>query len=226
MTGDADADALLEDYKLKVAFATEHAKAVQTQFQVMLTLESALATALIVSNTGSLTKGAPWIAALEAALSAAWAFVGWAGQKRWSDLYHDLAAAGRGWSCAAGLQQPYSPVGSGQTFTKIAWIAPRNPVGRLGSGPRLAHRVHVTLRHAQSKHRDHLMAPRRISNQLDPGGPISRTATAHPAAVGPRAEVQPRRDERCPARLVRCSVAVRVAVVAHVDARRPRSCSM
>jgi hypothetical protein len=52
------ADARLEDYKLKSAFASEYLGRMQTQFQVMLTLETALATALIVTNTGDLTESA------------------------------------------------------------------------------------------------------------------------------------------------------------------------
>src|SRR4051812_34333238 len=69
---DPPTGALLEDYKLKVAFATDQINRLQTQFQVMLTLQTALATALIVSKSGSLNSGAKWIALLEAVLSLAW----------------------------------------------------------------------------------------------------------------------------------------------------------
>ncbi len=44
-------DALLEDYKLKVSMADNQIGRLQTQFQILLALESLLATALIVSNT-------------------------------------------------------------------------------------------------------------------------------------------------------------------------------
>src|SRR3954453_2148465 len=94
----ARAAALLEDYKLKTAFLTEAINRVQTQFQVMLTLQAGLATALIVSNTGSLTEGAPWIALLELMLSIAWVVVGWSGRRRL--IAHGQAAenAGRSWA--------------------------------------------------------------------------------------------------------------------------------
>src|SRR4051812_49368083 len=91
-------EALLEDYKLKVTFATEQINRLQTQFQVMIALESALATALIVSNTGSLTTGAKWIALLEAGLSAAWLMIGWVGRKRALSHRTDLEDAGYAWA--------------------------------------------------------------------------------------------------------------------------------
>ena len=62
--GEPSVDALLEDYKLRSMFASEHLGRMQTQFQVMLTLETALATTLIVAKTGSLAMGAVWIALL------------------------------------------------------------------------------------------------------------------------------------------------------------------
>ncbi len=117
------ADALLEDYKLKVTFAIEQVGRMQTQFQVMLTLQTALATALIVSNTGSLTKGAKWIALLELALSVAWLAVGSSGRSRAVAHRGDVEAAGAAWAHAAGLC-PYQPVGSGPAVVRVGVVGP------------------------------------------------------------------------------------------------------
>ncbi|MFI5025656.1 MAG: hypothetical protein ACHQCI_02745 [Solirubrobacterales bacterium] len=124
MTDPALAGSLLEDYKLKVSFAVEQLGRMQTQFQVMLTLQAALATTLIVSNTGSLTKGAKWIVLLELVLSIAWVMVGVVGKKR-ADLHRaDLEEAGQGWAKAAGLGQGYKPVGSGPKVVRVGVWAP------------------------------------------------------------------------------------------------------
>jgi hypothetical protein len=118
------ADALLEDYKLKVAFAIEQTGRMQTQFQVMLTLESALATALIVSNTGDLTPGAKWIALLELGLSLAWVIVGWSGRSRAVEHRRDLDDAGKAWAEAAGFGAQYRTVGTGPPVASVGVIAP------------------------------------------------------------------------------------------------------
>ena len=117
-------EALLEDYKLKVAFFGDLIGRMQTQFQVSLTLETALATALIVSNTGELTNGAKWIALLEAALSAAWLLVGQAGRTRAKIHRRDLDEAGQAWAHAAGMPADYRPVGSGPQIVRIAVLGP------------------------------------------------------------------------------------------------------
>jgi hypothetical protein len=118
------ADALLEDYKLKVTYAVDQTNRMQTQFQVMLTLQSALATTLIVSNTGSLTRGATWIVLLEIALSAAWVMVGVVGRRRAVANRLDLDAAGKKWAGAVGLGGGYRPVGSGQGVVWVGVLAP------------------------------------------------------------------------------------------------------
>ena len=120
----AKAGALLEDYKLKAGFHGELTNRVQTQFQVMLTLESALATALIVSNTGDLTKGAPFIALLELALSIAWVMVGKAGRDRLRIARAAVENAGVRWAAAAGLPEPYEPVAHGPPIVRVAVIGP------------------------------------------------------------------------------------------------------
>jgi hypothetical protein len=116
--------ALLEDYKLKVTFATEQINRLQTQFQVMLSLEAAIATTLVVSNSGSLSKGAKWIALLEAGLSAAWLMVGKVGRARALTHRQDLEDAGRAWAAAAGLGSSYRPVGSGAPVVRVAVFGP------------------------------------------------------------------------------------------------------
>jgi hypothetical protein len=118
------ADALLEDYKLKVAFATEQINRLQTQFQVMLSLEAAVATALVVSNSGSLSKGAKWIALLELGLSFAWLMVGWVGRERALVHRSDLEDAGRAWASVAGLGPTYRPVGAGPPVVRVAVVGP------------------------------------------------------------------------------------------------------
>lgn len=118
------AESLLEDYKLKVQFAVEQTNRMQTQFQVMLTLESVLATTLIVSNTGTLTSGAKWIALLEVGLSAAWVMVGRAGRKRALVHRADFAAAGKKWAAAAGLGENYKPVGDGPNVVVVGVLGP------------------------------------------------------------------------------------------------------
>jgi hypothetical protein len=124
MSDQARAAALLEDYKLKVSYAVDQTSRMQTQFQVMLTLQSALATTLIVSNTGSLTPGAKWIVLLQFALSGAWVMVGGVGRRRALVLRDDLDAAGLRWAEAAKLEGTYNPVGSGQGVVLVGVLAP------------------------------------------------------------------------------------------------------
>jgi hypothetical protein len=124
MENSPDTNALLEDYKLKVDYAVQQTGRAQTQFQVMLTLESALATALIVSNTGSLTQGAIFIVGLEVILSVAWAVVGWSARERGEKHRDDLEAAGREWARVAGLGLDYRIVGGGTKVQKVGFRAP------------------------------------------------------------------------------------------------------
>lgn len=121
-SGDSD---LLEDYKLKVAFATEQVNRLQTQFQVMLTLESAAATALVLSNSGSLSPGAKWIAALELVLSIAWLMLGIAGRERADDNRQRVEEAGNAWAATApAIRQDYRPVGAKQKHIRVAITGP------------------------------------------------------------------------------------------------------
>lgn len=124
MSEPSQASALLEDYKLKVNYAVEQTNRMQTQFQVMLTLQTALATTLIVSNTGSLSDGAKWIVLLELSLSLAWVMVGGVGRRRALAHREDLDAAGELWAEAAGLGEEYKPVGSGQGVVLVGILAP------------------------------------------------------------------------------------------------------
>jgi hypothetical protein len=117
-------DALLEDYKLKVSVADNQINRLQTQFQVLLALESLLATALIVTSTGSLSKGVKWIALLEVALSVAWLMLGCAGTARARLHRLDVEHAGRAWGVAAGFGEAYRPVGAGQKPLRIAIAVP------------------------------------------------------------------------------------------------------
>jgi hypothetical protein len=115
---------LLEDYKLKVTFATDQINRLQTQFQVMVTLESAVATALIVSNSGSLSQGAKWIALLEVVLSVGWLMIGWAGRQRADDNRRAVEVVGQAWAMSANLTWTYKPVGAGQKSIRIALLGP------------------------------------------------------------------------------------------------------
>jgi hypothetical protein len=121
---DPTPDALLEDYKLKVSVADSQIGRLQTQFQVLLALESLLATALIVSNTGSLSKGAKWIVLVELMLSVAWLMLGWAGTTRTRLHRMDVEHAGHAWGVAAGLGAAYRPAGTGQKPLRIAIAVP------------------------------------------------------------------------------------------------------
>ena len=121
--GEPSVDALLEDYKLRSMFASEHLGRMQTQFQVMLTLETALATTLIVAKTGSLAMGAVWIALLELVLSIAWLSVGFVGQRRTNSLREGALQAGERWASCAGLE-PCAPIWSGPSVVNVAVITP------------------------------------------------------------------------------------------------------
>lgn len=118
-----NADARLEDYKLRSAFASEHLGRMQTQFQVMLTLETAVATALIVSNTGGLTEGARWGALLEVFLSIGWFMVGYWARKRAELLRAGAEEAGETWAAAAGLPTE-SSIWSGPSIVSVAVLVP------------------------------------------------------------------------------------------------------
>jgi hypothetical protein len=124
MPDPASANALLEDYKMKVDYAVDQTNRMQTQFQVMLTLQTALATTLIVSNTGSLSSGAKWIALLEFVLSVAWVMVGGVGRRRALAHREDLDLAGKLWAEAAGIDEGYKPVGGGQGVVLVGVLAP------------------------------------------------------------------------------------------------------
>jgi hypothetical protein len=121
-SGDSD---LLEDYKLKVTFAIDQVNRLQTQFQVMLTLESVAATALVLSNSGSLSPGAKWIAALELALSIVWLMLGIAGRERADDNRRCVEDAGNAWAqTSAALSDDYHPVGASQKHIRVAVAGP------------------------------------------------------------------------------------------------------
>jgi len=68
--------ALLEDYKLKAQFATDVLNRYQTQSQILLSLEAAAATAMILSSSGTLSAAARWIALVQIGLSIVWLGVG------------------------------------------------------------------------------------------------------------------------------------------------------
>jgi hypothetical protein len=67
---------LIEDYKLKVGWMTSHYDRVMRRLQMFLTLETALAAVLIITQTGELSPAAPYIAFLQVCLSAVWLAVG------------------------------------------------------------------------------------------------------------------------------------------------------
>jgi hypothetical protein len=67
---------LLEDYKLRVAWATAHYDRIMRRLQMFLTLETAAAAGLIVASSGEVSPAAPWIAGLATLLSVAWLHVG------------------------------------------------------------------------------------------------------------------------------------------------------
>jgi hypothetical protein len=115
---------LLEDYKLKVTFATDQINRLQTQFQVMITLESAVATALIIFNSGALSQGAKWIALLEVVLSVGWLMIGRAGRLRADDNRRAVEDAGEAWGMSANLAPTYKPVGADQKPIRIALLGP------------------------------------------------------------------------------------------------------
>lgn len=119
-----DVGALLEDYKLKVDFAVNQINRLQNQFQLLLTIEVAVATALIVTKNGALSDGAVWIALLEAGLSMAWLMLGWVGRSRAIAYRRDLEDAGYAWASAAGLDSSWRPVGSGHQVLRVAVLVP------------------------------------------------------------------------------------------------------
>lgn len=127
-TSTAKAADLLDDYKLKVAASQAQTERIQTQFQAMLTLESAIATALIVTNNGDLTKNSPFIAGLLLLLSVAWIMVGATGRRNAKTHRGAAAKAGCEWAKAAGID-PYVPVGQAEgekepPVPKVGVIAP------------------------------------------------------------------------------------------------------
>jgi hypothetical protein len=110
--------ALLEDYKLKVDFALNQINRLQNQFQLLLTIEAAVATALIVTKSGALSDSAAWIALLEAGLSIGWLIVGWIGRSRAIAYRRDLEDVGYAWASAVGMDSSWRPVGSGHQILR------------------------------------------------------------------------------------------------------------
>lgn len=102
--------ALLEDYKLKTSYSAEHTNRIQTQFQVLITLQTALATALVFSETGGFSDAAPYIAVIQLCLSLAWLFVGHAGLRIARLLRQEVYSSGKAWAESVSLND-YRPVG-------------------------------------------------------------------------------------------------------------------
>lgn len=111
MTTPSKWELLLEQYKLRVAWATSHYDRIMLRLQLFLTLETAAAAAGILSSNGKITPAAPWIAGLETLLSAAWLFVGRA-DRRMLRIYNRQLKDN--WECLATLAGGSSdtPLGS------------------------------------------------------------------------------------------------------------------
>lgn len=134
----AEPAALLEDYKLKAAFTNSVVGRVLTEFQVMVTLETALATGLIFSANGTIRPAARWIVVLLFAISVAWAVAGGVARARSKASQAASDAAGKLWAAAVGIdpastQAPspakstgaeYLPVGTGQNNPLSAVAVP------------------------------------------------------------------------------------------------------
>lgn len=124
---DSMAPAYLEDYKLKAAFPSGVIGRVLTEFQTMITLETAVATGLIFTTTGSLRPAAPWMALLLVGISGAWAVVGFVASRRSGDAQAACTAAGKSWAVAAGVvgaEEDYLAAGDNQSRPKSAWLVP------------------------------------------------------------------------------------------------------
>lgn len=118
------ADSLLEDYKLKTSFATDVLNRYQTQGQVLLSLEVAVATVMIISSTGALSTSAKWIALLHVGLSAVWTAIGVVGRRRVTFARKLQLEAGQSWAAAAKLRQPYTPANDGTEVVRVGVVAP------------------------------------------------------------------------------------------------------
>lgn len=131
-----DSPALLEDYKLKATFANSVVGRVLTEFQIMVTLETAVATGLILTATGDVRHAARWIVLLLIVISVAWAVAAWVAVGRSKVSQQAADDAGMRWAHSAGYlnsdpgasAQPdpsrYQPVGTGQNSPKSAKVVP------------------------------------------------------------------------------------------------------
>lgn len=117
------AEPLLEDYKLKFQFATDVLNRYQNQMQIMLALEAAVATALILSSSGKLSNAARWIVLVEVMLSAVWLSVGIQGYFRVRNSHRLARAAAEEWSREAGLKN-YTPPDDRRGTVRIGWVGP------------------------------------------------------------------------------------------------------
>lgn len=114
----------MEDYKLKVQYATDVLNRYQTQSQILMSLEAAAATAMILSSTGELSGAAHWITLVEVGLSVVWVSVGWQGRARVKNARADSDMAGHAWAEAVDLPVPYTPVGDRRPVVIIGLLAP------------------------------------------------------------------------------------------------------
>jgi hypothetical protein len=107
---------LLEHYKLRVAWATAHYDRIMRRLQLFLTLETAVATAGILSSNHKLSPAAPWIAGLETLLSLAWLSVGRSDRRMLKIYNHQLTD---NWTTLAGLASVSgeTPIGSVSSIT-------------------------------------------------------------------------------------------------------------
>lgn len=105
-------------------FAVNQISRLQIQFQLLLTIEVAVATALIVTKSGALSAGAAWITLLELGLSLAWVMLGWVGRSRAIAYRRDLESAGYAWASAAGMDSSWRPVGAGHDVLRVAIVVP------------------------------------------------------------------------------------------------------
>ncbi|MGL5823769.1 MAG: hypothetical protein ACRCYU_02855 [Nocardioides sp.] len=119
-----EASALLEDYKLRIDFALNQLNRLQSQFQVLLTIEAAVLAAFVTAKNGALGGAAPWIAVLGVALSISWLMMGWVGRTRADALRKDLERAGRAWASSASMGDTWQPVGYGTSGVRVAVAAP------------------------------------------------------------------------------------------------------
>lgn len=118
MTEPSEWDLLLENYKLRVAWATAHYDRIMRRLQLFLTLETAAATALIISSNGKLSPAAPWIAGLETLLSFVWFWVGRSDRRMLRIYNYQLKQS---WDCLASLAKVsgQTPIGNVETTDKL-----------------------------------------------------------------------------------------------------------